>query len=133
MNAKYEKSSNGERWLCPCCGSKVARVCETPKIGNIGGEPFLFLPRGFVFVQKRQVWLRPKNRLAHGIGRHEKSTRAYMSKSEELRQAVAALNATDEQGEEPLINTGHTPINVICPHLQCSRLLHVPGVRGFAA
>ncbi len=132
QEAKYQRSGEDFQWVCPRCGSILARVCQTPRFQYIGGHGYLLLRGGFVFARKLDRWLIPKGKFRPDAGPENKRMRQLMQgrKSEELRRAEEILVNNPEQLEE-VLNTDHLPTNIQCPHDHCATLLKLPSVRGF--
>lgn len=124
---------NSEKWKCPVsdCNTVLAEIKT-----DANKTPFLLLPRGFVFVQARRLYLRPKNTLSYGQGTQMKTQRrlqkqiladddgrfkSLMQEAEKAPVPRPILDA-DQINDEPLL--------LLCPNENCKRVCHIPALRG---
>ncbi len=147
---QFEKRSDGEYWVCPCCAAKLARVCELKQFAGPSWETKIVaglkLAAGYTFIEDRRVWVKPSNPLAFRAGQKER--RARQNLREHLHhsienaerkgdlstvvyngQKLADVGKKQHQAKEPELTTDLLPAVVRCPNRQCAQQWEIPSVR----
>ncbi len=151
---KFEKRSDGEYWTCPCCGAKLARVCELTQIAYPSLESKtvagLKLAAGYKFIEDRRIWIKPGNTLAFRAGQKQRTARQELR--QHLRQSIENAERKDDRAtvvyngqklahvgkqrgpiEEPELRADQLPAVVLCSNRQCRQQWKIPSVRSAAA